>query len=232
MMSSMRKLSKYTLTVFVTIALFGFANSAFAAWPATETFDSYSAGDALDAKSGGSGWNTNWASNVQGTIQTAPTGMSSLAARFQSATDGVEAGRQFTASGLTEVTFQVNSAQTNAAFAIRIQEAAVAERIQVVFNASGNIVANATNIQAYSANTTYTIKLKWGHSGTNFAISIDGGAYSADIGIYGASTTMNNFVFGPQTTTSTTFYVDTIGPVVVASAQTPINSLVKSQWIF
>lgn len=209
---------KKALSFLVTaLVLFSIASPAFAAWSATETFDTYSLG-ALNTLNGGSGWSAAWSASAGATVVSAPAGMSNQAAQITGA-NTPDAQRQFTSpTGLTEMTFLVRCSETNIDHRIGLQQKAVAERIQVFFTNAGQITANGTVIQAYNANQTYTVKLKWGHNGTNYAISIDGGAYSADIAITGGSTNIDNMYLDLNGSATGTFFVDSIGPVTVPAA--------------
>lgn len=212
----MNKLLK-KISVILSILVVAIAPTiASAAWIATDNFDSYSAGASLNTVNGGTNWTAAWVA-VSATSETAPAGMTGISGKVTGATG--TAHRPFTsATGVTEMYFRIRANETNLDHRIGIQENGVAERIQVTFNSAGNIVGNGTTIQAYSANTTYVVGLKWGHNGTNYAVSINGGAYSADIAISGGSTTMNNIYFDTASSAGT-YYVDdiSVGPYVAVT---------------
>ena len=133
---------------------------------------------------------------------------------FQWSSSGTpEVSRTFAATtGVTQLYFRMRASETNIDHIIRLQTSGVAERIVFKFDSAGNMNANGTTIQAYSANTTYVIGFKWGHNGNNYAVSVNGGAYSSDVALGGVD--MNNWIFGGGA--NATYVIDdiSVGPFV------------------
>lgn len=181
------------------------------AWTPTDNFESYSTGASLNGGSGGSGWSGNWSTSGT-TVENAPAGMTGKSAFITG--NEVEAVRTFTEpTGTNIVTFKMRPSVNNVAIRATFVDTGVASRFLVRFDSDGNIKAGGSGsdtLQAYSANTTYTIKVKFGHNGNNFQVSIDGGAFSGDFATNGDPLTISQLNMTCEGNTS--FYFDDIGP--------------------
>jgi len=195
-------------------------------WIATENFDSYTIGNDMNTLNGGSGWTGAWTSTGagEGVIVAAPSGMTTNAAEMLWITgDGGDAQRSL--SLLTDgiVSFQMRAAQTDRLARFTLAESGVGSKAYIRFDSDGNIkaVGSASNtLQAYSANTTYRILIKFGHTAGNFAVSIDGGAYSADFDMSGTGSNVNLVTLVNENVTTSSFFFDDIksGATVVNSS--------------
>lgn len=223
----------------ITIIIFFLsARIVFAAWGATENFDSYTAGASLSGGAGGSGWTANWSVTPDPvTTENAPSGMSGKSALAGwTSGDGGEASRTFTAITEGTVSFQMMATATNRDGRFTLIDTTVpATRVVIRFTSGGNInaIGSGTNtLQTYNANQVYTIKVKFGHTAGNFAVSIDGGAYSADFDMNGTGSQVNKLALTNENVSASSFYFDEIkdGDVVVETPPTPILDLVKSFW--
>jgi hypothetical protein len=120
------------------------------AWPASENFDSYANGDALNGKNGGSGWSSAWAlAGGAPTISNAQAQSGTLSAKFTGADD--YAYRNFTASDGDEMEIYVfpTSGTTNAYGAIEFRSGGSSRAdIRVNYLSNGALYVNdgASNV--------------------------------------------------------------------------------------
>ncbi len=183
-------------------------------WVATDNFDSYSAGSTLNGDSGGSGWTGNW--TVTGgtvTTETAPAGgQGGIAARVSSATGYANRVYSGISAGTCRFRMQVSTTTPTDFTGIILDS-----KCYVRFGNNGQIQRyNGTtlsyeNIQAYSANTWYTIDIDFDDATQpdKYRVRVDGGTYTSWAGTNGAYTTLTNFAINVDGTTYT-FWVDDI----------------------
>lgn len=167
------------------------------AWVATENFESYSAGSALNGASGGSNWNGNWASGgffVSITAVSSPTISGTRCAEmFVNGTDNGSLSRAVTATTSGIMTFKLQRDTATAGAGIASLQA-TGGAAYVVLDGDGNwgglgtgkiIVVNGVSkvsLGSWSANTTYTFVVDYDTTNNRYRVAIDGGAFSS----YGA----------------------------------------------
>lgn len=192
-----------------------------------ENFDSYTAGSSLSGNAGGSGWSGSWVVNpTPATAENAPSGMSGRAALIGwTSGDGATATRTFTPISVGIVSFKMQAAQTNKYGIMCLGDSAVPiSRLCVQFAGDGLIYASSNAgvnvLQSYNASTTYGINVKFGHTTGNYAVSIDGGPFSADFPCAGPGSTCNSneLFFTNQNITASDFYYDDI---IISATSTP-----------
>lgn len=158
-------------------------NVAFAAWVATDNFDSYSDGD-LNNGAGGTGWSTNWSGNaiydIQGTVKFQGT----KAVQYVDAAAEPEIGRTYAGvtDGCTHVAIRRNASADILEY--WIAEGGIAEANRVfgiqMFNLNINVVGSAsTNLGAYALDTWYEVDFEYDASTDQFRARLDGGTYTA-----------------------------------------------------
>jgi hypothetical protein len=189
-------------------------------WVATDDFDSYTIGASLSGASGGSGWTGNW-TIVSGawTAQAAPAGgQGGNAAR---ATPGNQRlSRTFTGVLTEVVKWRMLCTVTNPdAFTGVILFSGGAGLMSITFGADGNLkiydnTLTYTTLQAYSANTWYTITVDFVEATDKYRAKIDAGAYSA---FYDGDNTWDgaspvNLIELRSQSTNATFWFDDVGP--------------------
>lgn len=195
-------------------------------WIATDNFESYTITNDMNGLNGGSNWTGAWsaAGALECVIVAAPAGFegSNAARILYIAGDGGEAGRTFTATSEGTVSFIMSAAQTDKAGRITFTDTSIpATRFLIRFDSDGNIkaVGSASNtLQAYNANQAYTISVKFGHTSGNFAVSIDGGAYSADFDCNGTGSQTDNLFITNENASLSSFYFDDIKPGAATTA--------------
>ncbi len=219
------------------LALLILPRITFAAWAATESFESYSNGASLNGGSGGTGWTSNWGNPV-GTVttDTAPAGGKCSTAGLAwhtTQTGDSRLDRSFTATNTGTVRFWFYQSSANAGTTQYI-----VWRIGTTGMMGIEINATSGGISA-SDNATYTtdtgldftpnawnyIDFKFGHSAGMFAVSINGSAYSADFVAKASDTTTDNFTIIDVFNSSHDFYFDDLGDPACpapAAAQTSI----------
>ena len=195
-------------------------------WLATENFDSYAAGTSISGGAGGSGWDANWVLTT-GTVkaETTPTEGTEQGCRALKGLNEVHnANRTFTAIDDSVVHFQFYSDDATALNERDVAfEGAGTSRFQFRINVStgGRYYASDgtsynTDLGAFTTNTWNTVDIKFGHVTGKFAISLNGGAYSADNACTGNISTVDKFYFLSAQTPVGNFWVDDVGPVAGA----------------
>lgn len=224
----MKKLLKNILIVFM-ITVFAFGRpvrvTAANAWIAKENFDSYTAGASIDGDAGGCGWSGNW-SLITGTVTTenSPAGGQGGKA-ISSGLLVAQANRAFTSIDNSVVHFQFYSTDATALNERDVTfNGAGTSRFSFRINVStgGRYYASDgtsynTDLGAFTTNAWHTVDIKFGHVAGKFAISFDGGAYSADNNATGGISAVDTFIFIDAQTPVGTFYVDDVGDVASAS---------------
>lgn len=194
----------------------------------TESFDSYSNGDNINTKSGGSGWAGNWVvGSGTWTVTTAQhhDGTNSLT----SATFGSHVYRAVQPQTVGEMSFYMRrDTNTTKAWYLNLCDSTTlgAGTKVVVGMEVGNIVAydNSTQrilVSSFNANQWYKIKIKYGHVSNKFAVSIDDGAYSADYAFSFGGTgaiTYAQFYEGAGGSGTHNVWIDEITPVTPPQA--------------
>jgi len=195
-------------------------------WVATEDFDSYSATADLNAQNGGTGWSSGWDLFDGGawTVETAPAGgQGGNTARCAANVTNTKYRRALT-STTTEGTLQwqmrINRTDPNAFTAVVLTSDHGSGSIPYIscsFSADGQIqIYNGNgdvfvNLQAYSADTWYTITLDF--NSTQYRAKVDSGSYSSFVDIdNGPMTSIGSIMLWCSATNTTTFYVDDIRP--------------------
>ena len=202
------------------------------AWLATENFDSYSAGTSISGGAGGSGWTGNWTLG-SGTVkaETAPTGGQGCRA-LKGLNQAHNANRTFTSIDNSVAHFQFYSDDATAGNERDVAfEGGGTSRFQFRINVSSggryygsNGTSYNTDLGAFSINTWYTVDVKFGHVAGKFAISFNGGAYSADLNTTGGVTAVDKFYFLSAQTPVGNFWIDDVGATAGAVCATgPAN---------
>lgn len=214
-------LNKYfyiILSVTTIVGFFLFTSTGYAAWVATDNFESYTIGNNLNTLNGGTGWATAW--SVSGgassaTIIATPTGGDGAnAAQCDVAT--AQCSRTFTGTTSGTVSFMVQFNAAISSNADTVLRAGASTRAYCTFDTSGNyrcLNASAawTNIiVGVTANTWYTIKIKFDTGAGTFQVSANGGAYSAAITMRGVGTDIDTFVLAPDQAGGAGLIVDDI----------------------
>lgn len=156
----------------------------YAAWPATENFDSYTNGAGLNALNGGSGWGGAWTSDsgdctvTNAQFVTSPNSGTCAGGNgdFRNVTSNTDGDTQYISIRSDSVGAGVH------AFYQPTDTNTGNELFQLRFNA-GNIDVKTplltTTLQAYSANQWYNIKIVYNYSGLTATFTIDNGAPSS-----------------------------------------------------
>lgn len=185
----MKKFLLHVLFIFI-FSIVNFPSLVHAAGTTTDNFDSYSTGMTINGENGGSGWVSGWvASSGLFTTDVAPSGgQGGLALHNIGGSGGVSRTRAFPGSFGT-IHFKVrisNNLYSGVLFTDSGTGGVNNNRFGInLNNHPGKITA--TNGQNYDvdladivSNTWHDIDIKFGHVPGKFAISIDGGTYSAD----------------------------------------------------
>lgn len=219
-----RILSVFALIVLLTPAF------AFASWTGVENFDSYTNGDNLNGKNGGTGWSGAWTdvalslyvvSNAQSVSSpnsvsfTTSTGQEAAIKRSvttASSVDGDVVEFQFrkTTTSVNLPNIQFYSGGTFITF--------------VVFDTSGAITLNGTNVGSYSANTWYKIDVQFDYTNDRARVSVDGGAYSSYVAFSTAVSSLDTIWLSNSAagSGSMTVYWDSIqAPAAATVASSP-----------
>lgn len=229
------------LLAILIVFLFSF-NTAFAAWVATEDFESYTIGDAINGKSGGSGWNGNWVGQASVTVQASPTGFqgaNALKLAAGTTPNPARAVSSISTSFVVSFITQVSGTTSSNPYEIYIYQVGVSQRIYFRIETDGNIKAyNAhtssfQTLQAYSANTAYTFVIDYDSSTGDYSVAINGGAPTTGIGIIGGAGVAITGVDLQNGSTGVDAWFDFIrNPATPATPLTSIIGLVRSFWIF
>lgn len=230
-------MKKYLISLLLLLPLLVFADT----WVATENFDSYSAGASIDGGSGGSNWTGNW-SVAGGTVTTeiAPVGGQECYAIFLNGA-GDHVVRSFTSLDNSVVHFQwwnngTNTVQTEVMF-----RGGGTTRFGVRMNATGSNKVDVsdgtsynTNLSTYTDGTWQTIDVKFGHTSGKYAVSINGGAYSADFNATGGVTAVDTIRIIEPDAGGASFYVDDIGASAGATCSPggAVNSILGLVWAY
>lgn len=170
------------------------------AWTGLENFDSYSTGTSISTLAGGSGWSAAWVKGGSGTatIETAPAGGQGGNALKITGTTAVSAARDITgvSSGKLRFLVRLSSATPDEQVVVGISSAAM----YIQFRADSQIAMYNTqsgvydDIQAYSANTWYTIDLEFNDSSQpdKYRVRIDEGTWTSWV-TCGAFSTVTTF---------------------------------------
>lgn len=190
------------------------------AWVATDNFDSYTVTEDLNGKNGGSGWSGAW-TLVGGamTIQVAPAGMSGNAVRC------IDADSEYTRNVASAVTvgtmsfkFRTNSTAPGGNFVFKLREGGTS-RMFFRANTTGDFQifnGNTTvydTIQAYAADTTYTITFDFDNVAqpNKYRIKVDAGSYTTYKDVSGlAYTNIDQVSLDAETGFGTTVFLDDI----------------------
>lgn len=168
-------------------------HAAFAAWTATDTFESYANGNNWNTLNGGSNWATAYAYT--------PTGSCTATITNSTAYDGSLAGQivcpsgvgnegqvKRTFTGITVGTFQV-AMRRNTSSAdgskVRISSSGVANYCDLDFNNDGTVTMTGASTQSvgnYSANTWYVVTIDFDTGANTCRAKIDSGSYSTAVG--------------------------------------------------
>lgn len=157
-----------------------------------DNFESYSAGD-LTGGNGGTGWDAAWSGSVIFDVSTTTPFTGSNCINATSPSGAPRISRTFTAISTdgSEFTVSMRSPVTNLRVGYFIWSSTVVggpdAMIQLYLGSNGQIRilsdVTLTNIQAYSADTWYTIKTEITFSTEKHRISIDGGAYGSSLDV-------------------------------------------------
>lgn len=211
--------------------------SAFAAWAATESFESYADGNNLDTRNGGSGWSGAWSESSAGryVISNASAADSTtLSARHNSTgVNGIEptASRSFTAvSDGSEMVFYmkktVHGVDGNYVYLLNGATAA----LYIGFDPSGNIQAGHSGgetalLSSSSADTWYKITIEV--SASSYRAKVDAGSYSSSLTYLNSVSTGVSAIrlnVGAAGNGDYIWYVDQIGAAAVAASAPSITS--------
>ena len=196
------------------------------AWTGTENFDSYTGGDSIGGKSGGSGWSANWSLDAGTlTVETAPSGMSGLALKLAS---GVlsNASRTLTAESTGDAGYEIQTDVVTAAtdtHSVTIGNNNVICRLGQTTTGKWECFNSNTsayeNVGTMSANTTHTIIIRYGAVTDEYSVSFDGGAFGANKETNGVLNA-NGFAVANTTADARNLWVDEIidAPVVAGIA--------------
>jgi hypothetical protein len=167
------------------------SQNIYAAWTATDNFDCTSPGELLENHACGSGWSGSWVlTGSTITYETAPAGgqpSNEEAARQSATTDNGWHRRTLTtgiSSGVVFVRMRA-SITTVTSFAFQLRNVTGNIEPMGVKFASGNIQMRSSgawsNVQAFSADTWYTIEMEFDDSTQNdkYRLRIDGGTPTA-----------------------------------------------------
>lgn len=198
------------------------------AWIAEDNFDSYSDGN-LTGNSGGSNWTTNWSTIGSGSWEPQVEGsvvLQGTKSISMTPDNGSDRGAIRTFTAITSGTFYImvrrNTSSTGQMYFGLRGDAGYGPIIYM--NSSGNIVANATTLQAYSADTTYTLAINFDCATDLFSVSVNGGTFSSDIAFDTAATNLHTIrVMSADATTGVTNYFDFISPTALVTSS--INSI-------
>lgn len=206
----------------------------------TEDFDSYTADVDLNGGASGFGWAGNWVTLAANEVITsnAPAGMLEKAMKMLWISDDAGGGSRAitpidpTTSGEFIVSFQMMAEQTNKPGRFGVHETGIVSRSFIRFDSDGNIHSVGvidSILQPYTANQVYRILIKIGHVPGKFAVSIDGGAYSADQTLGGSSPyTISGVSFADETLSVANFWIDDISITTPAPPTiTTLNRLAK-----
>ena len=191
-----------------------------ATWVATENFDSYAAGTSISGGAGGSGWGANWVLTT-GTVKAETTpieGTEQGCRALKGLNESHNASRTFTAIDDSVVHFQFYSDDATAANERDVGfEGAGTSRFQFRINQAtgGRYYASDgtsynTDLGAFTTNTWNTVDIKFGHVAGKFAISLNGGAYSADNNTTGGISQVDKVYFLSAQTPVGNFWIDDI----------------------
>lgn len=215
-----------------------FSQLAYGAWVATDNFDGYSTGAALHSLNGGSGWAGAWTKidgNDEVTIETAPAGgQGGNAIRVQNTntTNDEIYRRAITgiSAGIVRFRARINHTAVNQGPVVSLRDGTQG-RMYVKFEIDGNIklydfdITSYVTIQAYSADTWYTIDIEFDDSAQpdKYRARVDEGTWSGWKTVDGGSyTTITTLGVASESENSTTlqFWVDDIKPLVTPTRRT------------
>ncbi len=193
----------------------------FAAWSATDNFDSYTVGVDLETLNGGTSWSGAWTKQAVGTqtIQLAPSGgQGGNAVRSASLTASAY-DRTFAniTSGTVSFRIQISNTSPDDFSGVELKEGT--NFIMHVKIAGGQLQRyNGTtpayeNIQAVSANTWYTVDIQFDDAAQpdKYRVRVDGGAWTGWGGTNGAYTNINRFAIEDSSiVTSLNLWIDDI----------------------
>lgn len=151
--------------------------------PLAENFDAYSTSVSISGLNGGDGWTGAW-SLAAGTVtvETAPAWMSGKSLR-QNATAYAEAERLFTAhTGAFTLSFKVSLSATPNDFIIVALGDPGANKVNIAFNSSGNLITNTqTLVSGFTVNTAYSVDVDFDtvNQANKFRARVNGGAYTS-----------------------------------------------------
>jgi hypothetical protein len=208
------------------------------AWVATDTFESYSHGNTLAGLNGGTGWAGAWtetdnSGSQDWDISNAQKSQGSLSMHLQTVASGTsetQANRDIT-TAIKNETFYVDvrcSKNTGDQFIYIIGRTdALLNECYIRFNGNDGQIAifdnsSYDNIQAYSANTWYTIGIEFDVDNDQYRANVDGGAFSAwkapNGGTFTGDIKTLRFI-GQSTDEQADFYIDDIR---ATEANTPV----------
>jgi hypothetical protein len=214
--------------------------------PASEDFESYSAG-ALDGANGGYGWAGTWGagsllckSDIVVSTSSVMDGVGALQINVD-LTDDDTCQREFAnpITGTEPISFKLRSSRTDNRLIVSLTQDTVGNEpgIQIYFGSNGYIKVTdnvtATNLQTYAANTTYRIDVFPDVASETFTLSVDDAPYGPyHFNSYGsvAYTQLKYFhVQDGQDVSSGTMYVDSIRPAIVPTPETSLPSATSTE---
>lgn len=203
-------------------------------FPASDNFDSYTATSALNGLNNGSGWSAAW-STVSGspTVDIAPPGGQGCIASYFSSAGSASGSRDFSSTSDSTIHFQFNLSINNPGNTYIMMQNAGANRFGLNIGNTGGSSGHLygtdgasfnTDVGTFSASTWTNIDIKFGHVAGKFAISVNGGSYSADLSANTGSTAVTRMFINHSDSPLGDFYVDDIGPTASASCSfsTPV----------
>lgn len=214
-------------------------NNINAAWDPTDNFDSYADGD-LDSNNGGTGWSGAWSAGAAIDIANAPAGgQGGKAVTSVSQAGGNNVDRSITTKvtdGTLSFQIYITSATPSANLYINWLDGAT-KKIQIRITKTGGALQANNNTtwtdilgSAISANTWYTIKIRFDAATELFYTTVNAGVESAAFTVVGGTFTgIDNFNLNPDDTIDR-FYFDDIknGETVPAGGE----DIIVPIWFF
>lgn len=246
----MRNLISTSTKALVTFALalaILYPNAAFAAWAATETFESYSNGANMNGASGGSGWTDNWA--TAGSTWIASTG-SSYQGTVGARTTTSFMQRNFTAISSGTVTLYVALKRTVRGAndsRVYVQNTAQNGGIGIHFTTGGNITVERsggadTIVTSYTADQWYVFRITINRDAWTASVDYSTSAYGTagtwttgvtNVAMFGSASNLTNYRYECDNLTGGgLYYTDYISPTspFTAAAAAPALLQAYSFW--
>lgn len=210
------------------------------AWLATDNAESYSNGNSISGLNGGSDWSAAWSVAGSGTkdIINTPTLQGSLCFRLDKVGSvEPEAIRTFANTTSGSVTF-IARATTNSEHSILFGfDESTTLKFSVALDGGNNLGGgtgkitayngSGTSLQAFSADTNYTIIIEYDNSTDQFRVKVDSGSFSSWINYASVATNITRIRFRvvASNANNADFYFDDIKPYVTVITQTCSDAL-------